>query len=260
MGGTGGEQRLAPSLTRRLSFANVRCILRSCMAHYSEDAIADSAVSLRHWILPAIALSFLFHCGLFYYFSTRTLDRFVQTDIPRLVPRVFNVNRLQIDQKLLDNDSKPAATPGKPAGDFGTIANLTQFDGSFEKDIQELRQFIDAGTANKTADSGNPRIVGHLVNRRFHVLVSSVKRSLNHSLHKLFVYLGVVPDFHRAKLQKCKFLAELTHRNPDQAGQADHHRQQVVEIMYRAAGEFTDYDDASLKERMETIKNKTKKQ
>jgi outer membrane protein OmpA-like peptidoglycan-associated protein len=109
------------------------------MAHYSEDAIADSAVSLRHWILPALALSFVFHCGLFYYFNTRTLDRFVQADIPRLVPRAFNVSRLQIDQKLLETDSKPAATPGKPAGDFGTIANLTQFDGSFEKDIQELR-------------------------------------------------------------------------------------------------------------------------
>jgi outer membrane protein OmpA-like peptidoglycan-associated protein len=109
------------------------------MAHYSEDAVGDSAVSLKHWILPAIALSFLFHCGLFYYFSKKTLDRFAQADIPRLVPRVFNVNRLQIDQKLLETDSKPAATPGKPAGDFGTIANLTQFDGSFEKDIQELR-------------------------------------------------------------------------------------------------------------------------
>jgi outer membrane protein OmpA-like peptidoglycan-associated protein len=109
------------------------------MAHYSEDAIADSAVSLKRWILPAIALSFLFHCGLFYYFSKKTLDRFAQADVPRLVPRVFNVNRLQIDQKLLETDSKPAATPGKPTGDFGTIANLTQFDGSFEKDIQELR-------------------------------------------------------------------------------------------------------------------------
>ena len=109
------------------------------MAHYSEDAIGDSAVSLKHWILPAIALSFLFHCGLFYYFSKKTLDRFAQADIPRLVPRAFNVNRLQIDQKLMETDSKPAATPGKPTGDFGTIANLTQFDGSFEKDIKELR-------------------------------------------------------------------------------------------------------------------------
>ena len=124
---------------RSLASAGFRCILRDRMSYYLEDGIADSAVSLKHWILPAIALSFLFHCGLFYYFSKRTLDRFAQTDIPRLVPRAFSVNRLQIDQKLLEADSKPAPTPGKPAGDFGTITNLTQFDGSFEKDMQELR-------------------------------------------------------------------------------------------------------------------------
>ena len=46
---------------------------------------------------------------------------------------------MQIDQKLLETDSKPAEKPGKAAGDFGTIKNLTQFDGSFEKDIQEFR-------------------------------------------------------------------------------------------------------------------------
>ena len=109
------------------------------MAHYSEDLIADSAVSLRHWILPAIGLSFLFHCGLLYYFGEKTLDRFMPADTPRLVPRTFNISRVQIDQKLLETDSKPAEKAGKSAGDFGTIKNLTQFDGSFEKDIQEFR-------------------------------------------------------------------------------------------------------------------------
>ena len=61
------------------------------------------------------------------------------SDTPRLVPRVFHINRAQVDQKLLEADSKPAEKPGKAAGDFGTINNLTQFDGSFEKDIQEFR-------------------------------------------------------------------------------------------------------------------------
>lgn len=109
------------------------------MAHYSEDAIADSAVSLRHWILPALALSFLFHCALLYFFSQKTLDRFVAADMPRLVPRSFNISRVQIDQKLLEKDTKQTEAPGKPAGNFGTIQNLTQFDGSFEKDMHELR-------------------------------------------------------------------------------------------------------------------------
>jgi outer membrane protein OmpA-like peptidoglycan-associated protein len=109
------------------------------MAHYSEDLLADSAASLRHWILPAIALSFLFHCGLLYYFGQKTLDRFLPADTPRLVPRSFNISRVQIDKKLLENDSKPTEKPGKANGDLGTIKNLTQFDGSFEKDIQEFR-------------------------------------------------------------------------------------------------------------------------
>jgi outer membrane protein OmpA-like peptidoglycan-associated protein len=109
------------------------------MTHYSEDLFSDSSVSLRHWILPAIALSFLFHCGLLYIFDRKTLDRFSPSDTPRLVPRTFNISRVQIDQKLLEPDSKATQKPGKAEGDFGTIKNLTQFDGSFEKDIQEFR-------------------------------------------------------------------------------------------------------------------------
>ncbi len=109
------------------------------MAYYSQDLHEDSAVSLRHWIFPAIALSFLFHCGLLYLFGQRNLDRFAPSDTPRLVPRTFNISRVQIDPKLLEPDSKPAEKPGKVAGDFGTIKNLTQFDGSFEKDIREFR-------------------------------------------------------------------------------------------------------------------------
>jgi outer membrane protein OmpA-like peptidoglycan-associated protein len=109
------------------------------MAHYSENVMADSAVSLRHWILPAIVLSFLFHCGLLYLFSQKTLDRFLPADTPRLVPRVFSVSRVQIDPKLLESETKPAEKPGKSTGDVGTIKNLTQFDGSFERDIKEFR-------------------------------------------------------------------------------------------------------------------------
>jgi outer membrane protein OmpA-like peptidoglycan-associated protein len=117
------------------------------MAHYSGDAFADSAVSLRRWILPAIALSFLFHTALYYYFSHKTLDRFVQSDTPRLVPRLFNVNRLQVDQKLLQSDSKPPGNPGKTQGDNSTLKNIAQFDGSFEKDMRDLRAAPEANPA-----------------------------------------------------------------------------------------------------------------
>jgi outer membrane protein OmpA-like peptidoglycan-associated protein len=109
------------------------------MAHYSENALADTSVSLKRWVLPAITLSFLLHAGLYYYFSQKRLDQFASADTPRLVPRFFNVNRLQIDQKLMQSDSKPASVPGKGQGDLATLKNITKFDGSFEKDMRELR-------------------------------------------------------------------------------------------------------------------------
>ena len=109
------------------------------MAHYSEDPIADSSVSLRHWIVPALLLSFALHCGLLYLFSKKTLDRFTAGDTPRLVPRAFNVSRLQVNEQLLQSDSKPNAQQGKPIADLGSVKNLSQFDGSFEKEMKEIR-------------------------------------------------------------------------------------------------------------------------
>jgi outer membrane protein OmpA-like peptidoglycan-associated protein len=128
------------------------------MTHSSEDLFADSAVSLRHWLLPAIALSFLFHCGLLYLFNRETLDRFLPSDTPRLVPRTFNISRVQVDQKLLEPDSKPTEKPGKAEGDLGTIKNLTQFDGSFEKDIQEFRATPEVSSPEVTQLKEKPSV------------------------------------------------------------------------------------------------------
>jgi outer membrane protein OmpA-like peptidoglycan-associated protein len=109
------------------------------MAYSSEDPIAESAVALRHWLLPAVALSLAMHGGLFYAFSKKTLGQFTPNDTPRLVPRVFNVNRVEVDSKLLDTGTKASATPGKPLADAGALNNLSQFDGSFEDDMKEWR-------------------------------------------------------------------------------------------------------------------------
>jgi hypothetical protein len=128
------------------------------MAHYSDDLIADSAVSFKHWFLPAIVVSFLLHCGLLYLCSQKTLDRFNSSDLPRLVPRTFSISRVQIDPKLLEADSKPAEKPGKTAGDLGTIKNLTQFDGSFDKDIKEFRATPDVNSPENTQLKEKPGV------------------------------------------------------------------------------------------------------
>ncbi len=109
------------------------------MSHAPQTLINDSsAVSLKHWLLPAIALSFLFHIGLFYFFAQKNLDHYAPSDTSRLVPRTFNISRVQIDPKMLEPDPKPAEKTSKVSGDLGTIKDLRQFDGSFEKDIQEF--------------------------------------------------------------------------------------------------------------------------
>ncbi|MBV8142208.1 MAG: OmpA family protein [Verrucomicrobia bacterium] len=128
------------------------------MTYSSEDLIAESAVSLKHWFLPAFVLSFLFHCGLLYFFSQKTLDRFMPADTPRLVPRSFNIGRAQVDQKLLNSDSKPAEKSGKATADLGTIQNLTQFDGSFEKDIQEFRATPEVSSPELTQLKEKPSV------------------------------------------------------------------------------------------------------
>jgi outer membrane protein OmpA-like peptidoglycan-associated protein len=118
------------------------------MPHYSDDLLSDSSASLRHWVWPALILSLVLHGGLFYAFSKKTLDHFHTDEGPRLVPRVFSVNRVKIDQKLLDdNQSKPTHTPGKPDAQPGQVKkNLSQFDGSFENDMQELRAAPEVNT------------------------------------------------------------------------------------------------------------------
>ncbi len=99
--------------------------------------MSDSAVSLRQWFLPAVLLSLLAHGVLFYGFSQQKLDRFTTSEAPRLVPRVFTVNRLQISQKLLESSPQPDHKAGSTAPSAVAIAALNQFDGS--ADMRELR-------------------------------------------------------------------------------------------------------------------------
>jgi outer membrane protein OmpA-like peptidoglycan-associated protein len=128
------------------------------MAYYSEDRVADDAVSLRHWIIPALLLSLFAHGGLYYFASTKTLDRFTTDGGPRLVPRAFNVSRAQIDPKLLQVDSKPSEQPGKPTAKPGKIDNLSQFDGSFEKDMREMRATPEVNTPEMTQLKEKPSV------------------------------------------------------------------------------------------------------
>src|ERR1700747_3642182 len=97
------------------------------MAYYSDDIISDSSVSLRRFLIPAFLVSLLLHGGLFYGLSKKTLDNFAASDKPRLVPRVFSVNRLQVDQKLLEPDGKPTEAKGSKTAAPGGWKTPRQF-------------------------------------------------------------------------------------------------------------------------------------
>src|SRR5437764_15367486 len=113
------------------------------MASFSEEPMADSSASLRPWIIPALLLSIAFHGGLFYAASQKTLARFATSDQPRLVPRAFNVRRVQVDQKLLQPEPKRAEKPGKPGIEPASPQSLAQLDDkSFEKDMKDMKDVV----------------------------------------------------------------------------------------------------------------------
>src|SRR5260370_17202641 len=109
------------------------------MAYYSGDVFSDSSVSLRRFLIPAVLVSLLIHGGRFYGLSKKTLENFAASDRPRLVPRVFSVNRLQVDQKLLEPDGQPTGTPGSKTADPGSVKNISQFDRPFPDDIKKFQ-------------------------------------------------------------------------------------------------------------------------
>ncbi len=81
----------------------------------SENFRSNAAESpiLRKWLLRALIVSLLLHLALFVVFKTTRLERFAEEAPDRLVPRVFNAARVEIDPKLLEQDPAEAA---KPAG------------------------------------------------------------------------------------------------------------------------------------------------
>jgi outer membrane protein OmpA-like peptidoglycan-associated protein len=131
----------APVVNRVARLRPIYAMLGARMASFFEDLMADSSVSLRPWIIPALSLSIAFHGALFYAFSQKTLAHFEPSDQPRLVPRVFSVNRLQVDQRLLQPEAKkPEKPPGSSSGQPASAQTLAQFDGSFEKDLDRIKE------------------------------------------------------------------------------------------------------------------------
>jgi outer membrane protein OmpA-like peptidoglycan-associated protein len=76
---------------------------------YQSDAMERPI--LRRRLFWALIVSLLLHAGIFYWFHQTPLPNFNSSPGPRLVPRIFNVKNITIDEKLLDGSDKEAAAP-----------------------------------------------------------------------------------------------------------------------------------------------------
>jgi outer membrane protein OmpA-like peptidoglycan-associated protein len=92
-----------------------------------EDEIASSSFS--RWVIPALIVSILLHAFFLYWAYGVSLTANSQKVYERLVPRAFRVERVEIDQKLLEPepaaDKRPALAP--------EAVNLPQEKMAFEK-------------------------------------------------------------------------------------------------------------------------------
>jgi outer membrane protein OmpA-like peptidoglycan-associated protein len=77
-----------------------------------EDFHRDSASSFSRWLIPALVLSLLLHLLFWFWARNLSLPSAGREVYERIVPRTFNLERVEIDSKLLapeDSSEKQAA-------------------------------------------------------------------------------------------------------------------------------------------------------
>ncbi len=111
---------------------------------------------MRKWFFRAFLLSLLIHAILFVWFGSTKLESFTPLTM-RLVPRAFNVARLDIDPKLLESDEKE---PEKPKKEVLALPDVTLPDEkpSLESMMNEVRATPAAPELTKPIVNEKPRV------------------------------------------------------------------------------------------------------
>ena len=76
---------------------------------YQSDAVERPI--FRRWLLLGLVISILLHAGLLFWFRETRLPGFNSAPVARLVPRIFKVKDITIDEKLLEGSEKAAQAP-----------------------------------------------------------------------------------------------------------------------------------------------------
>jgi outer membrane protein OmpA-like peptidoglycan-associated protein len=117
---------------------------------YQSDAMERPLIRRR--LFWALVVSLLIHAGIVWWFHQTRLPDFSSAPVERLVPRIFNVKNITIDEKILDGEDKQQDTPQKPA----PRPAIKPLDLPDEKPIADVSQGRMAPSAPATPDLVKP--------------------------------------------------------------------------------------------------------
>ena len=115
---------------------------------------------VERWFLPALLLTLLIHAGGYYLLHVTRFSGFTPLRDSRPPPRVFKVQRAEIDPKLLDDKKEPAEQlPTKPVPDVTQIQIPGDVKPSFEQMMEKAETVIAAPEAERTLVEEKPKVV-----------------------------------------------------------------------------------------------------
>jgi outer membrane protein OmpA-like peptidoglycan-associated protein len=120
--------------------------------NYQSDAIERPL--FRRRLFWALVVSLLLHLGIVFWFRQTRLPQFNTAPMERLVPRIFNVKNIVIDEKLLDGAEKQEPAPKKP--DSQPV--IKPVDLPDEKPLASVTQGIMTPSAPATVDVAKPLV------------------------------------------------------------------------------------------------------
>ena len=163
-------------------------------------ATNQSDWNFRKWLVPMLILSLVLHLCLMMAFHLKKLPEFTPVEKERLIPRVFNLKRAEIDPRALQNTVVPKLenVATKPIPDV-TKLNLPSPKNAFEEALGEIRAVPAADDLAKPLLNEKPKIDPASINSA----ISQMQERSSHALER-----------EMAKLQK-----ELAAQKPSSVNQ-----------------------------------------
>ncbi|MEA3186400.1 MAG: hypothetical protein QOD99_230 [Chthoniobacter sp.] len=173
---------------------------------------------MRKWLIRMFVVSVCLHLSLIAFFRATTLDRFNPTP-DHVVRRVFSVERLDVDPKLLENEqSEPPKPPAEKTPSLKPI-DVPDEKPDLDKIIENTRITPIAPELTKAIAMDKPRIEG--TNLQALAMQQSAAREMENDLKSLNRnLLQDRPKAQSTSLLKYSATAEAGAGNSDAAGMA----------------------------------------